>query len=99
MIETAKSRRLADGITPVPTSQEAWAQITWRNAEALGWKEAGRIERGVHADLVIIDPTRGPAAQSSWLRAVDPLSVLLYAFDERWITHTIAQGRAAFSSV
>jgi guanine deaminase len=92
MIETAKTRRLADGHTPVPTPSEAWAQITWENADALGWTDSGRIAPGTWADLVLIDPTRGPTAQPDWLKAVDPLSLLLYTFDERWIDRTIVQG-------
>ena len=95
MIETAKSRRLNDGCTRVPTPGEAWGQITRRNAEVLGWSDSGSLTVGAWADLVVIDPTRGPA-QPEWLRAVDPLSLLLYAFDERWISHTVVQGRVAY---
>ncbi len=98
MIETAKTRRLADHHTPVPPPSEAWAQITWKNAEALGWSDSGRIAAGAWADLVVIDPTRGPAAQADWLKAVDPLSVLLYGFDERWIVRTIVQGRTGYEA-
>ena len=97
MIETAKSRRLSDGQTHVPHPREAWAQITRRNAEMLGWNDSGQLSSGCWADLVIIDPTRGPAAQLDWTQAVDPLSLLLYAFDERWISHTIVQGRIVYS--
>jgi guanine deaminase len=107
MIETAKSRALAwhrhptpvPGSTapPIPTPAKAWAQITWKNADALGWPDAGRIQQGAPADLVIINPTQGPAAQPNWREAVDPLSLLLYTFDERWITHTILNGRIAYT--
>jgi guanine deaminase len=95
MIETAKTRRLADGVTPIPTPAEGWAQTTWWNADALGWADSGRIQVGAWADLVVIDPSRGPGAQPGWLNAVDPLSQLLYSFDERWIAHTFVGGLAA----
>lgn len=94
MIETAKVRRLADGVTPVPTAAEAWGQITWGNAEALGWADSGRLVPGAWADVVILDPTAGPAAQPKWRDAVDPLSVVLYGFDERWVVRTLVAGRA-----
>ncbi len=97
MIETAKARRLIDGETHVPPPGEAWAQITRRNAEVLGWSDSGSLAPGYCADLVVIDPTRGPAAQPEWRQALDPLSLLLYAFDERWISHTIVQGRIAYT--
>lgn len=97
MIETAKSRRLSDGTTHVPSPGEAWAQITRRNAEVLGWNDSGLLSPGNWADVVVIDPTQGPAAQPDWTTAVDPLSLLLYTFDERWITHTVVQGRVAYS--
>lgn len=97
MIEATKIRGLAGGEVDVPPPGEAWAQITRRNAEVLGWTDSGLLNPGFWADVVVIDPTRGPAAQPDWLRAVDPLSLLLYAFDERWITHTIVQGRIAYA--
>lgn len=55
MIEMAKSRRLT--IAPkahVPTPAEAWRLITRGNAEALGWTDAGRIEVGAAADLLVL---------------------------------------------
>lgn len=97
MIETAKARRLNDGQTRVPTPGEAWSQITRRNAEVLGWSDSGSLAVGACADLVVIDPTRGPAAQPEWRKAIDPLSLLLYSFDERWISHTLVQGRVAYA--
>ncbi len=98
MIETAKVRRMTDGRTPVPSPAEAWAQITWKNADALGWTDSGRVAAGAWADLVVIDPTRGPAAQPDWPKAVDPLSLLMYGFDERWIERTIVQGRTGYAA-
>jgi guanine deaminase len=98
MIETAKSRRMADGCTAVPTPSEAWGQITWKNAAALGWEGSGVIRAGNCADLVVIDPGRGPGAQADWAHAPDPLSLLLYAWDDRWVAKTIVGGRVAYSA-
>jgi len=98
MIETAKSRRLLDGVTPVPTPAQAWRQITAGNADALGWADAGRITHGAAADLVILRaPQSLPlgTAQARWWDAPDPLSAVLYGFDERWIERVIVDGRQA----
>ncbi|MEQ8844135.1 MAG: amidohydrolase family protein [Phycisphaerales bacterium] len=58
MIETAKIRRMCgvstDGYVPSPA--EAWDLITRGNAAALGWKDAGRIEVGAAADLLVLRP-------------------------------------------
>ncbi|MCA9311958.1 MAG: amidohydrolase family protein [Phycisphaerales bacterium] len=55
MIETAKARRLcAVGGRHVPTPAEAWTMITRGNAELLGWADAGRIEAGAAADLLLL---------------------------------------------
>jgi cytosine/adenosine deaminase-related metal-dependent hydrolase len=98
MIETAKSRSLfLDTPSRVPTPSQAWAQITRVNADALGWSDSGLLSPGAWADLVVIDPRRGPASQPGWRTAADPLSLLLYTFDERWIGHTLVQGRIAYT--
>ncbi len=96
MIETAKSRRMIDGVTPVPTPSAAWRQITLGNALALGWRDAGRLEVGAAADVLVIDPTVGASegfAQPRWMEASDPLSLVMYGWDERWIVGRIAGGR------
>lgn len=57
MIEMAKLRAMT--IAPhayVPSPAEAWQQITFGNAQALGWKDAGRLEAGAAADLLILQP-------------------------------------------
>ena len=59
--------------------------------------DSGSLTPGNWADLVVIDPTRGPGAQPEWVNAIDPLSLLLYSFDERWISHTIMQGRVGYT--
>ncbi|TVQ56948.1 MAG: hypothetical protein EA377_01515 [Phycisphaerales bacterium] len=57
MIEVAKLRRILTGqSTPVPSPAEAWKMITRGNAEALGWQDAGLIEPGARADLLVLQP-------------------------------------------
>ncbi|MFG0284268.1 MAG: amidohydrolase family protein [Phycisphaerales bacterium JB039] len=88
MAETA----VALGHAP-PTSAECFWQITRGNAEALGWADAGRIEPGAPADLLVIEP------DIDWRSAPDPLGALLFGWDDRWIRAVIAQGRIVHGSV
>ena len=67
--------------------------ITRGNAEALGLADAGRIEPGVRADLIIASPD--PEAFTS----PDPLGFLLHAWDDRWITATLLQGDIAHGQI
>jgi guanine deaminase len=53
-IETAKVRAIAAGAKHIPTPAEAWNLITRVNADALGWPDAGRIEKGAAADLLVL---------------------------------------------
>lgn len=96
MLETAKRR----GSRPA-SAAEAWWQITTGNADALGWPEEGRLAPGAAADIVIVRPTGlSPAllAGGGGGRAgVNPLSQLLYAWDDRWIEKTIVWGKVAYS--
>ncbi len=85
MLETARRR----GSDP-PGALEAWWQITAGNADALGWPDAGRLVAGASADILAIEPPPG------WQQAADPLSTLLHAWDDRWLTHTIVAGRAVY---
>ncbi|OYP37725.1 amidohydrolase family protein [Rhodopirellula sp. MGV] len=71
----------------VPTAPQAWYQITAGNAEAVRWKDGGRIEVGQPADLVIVQP------DVPWRLARCPLSTLMYSWDDRWVRHTIVNGR------
>jgi len=62
MIETAKWRRRvcpndAESVW-VPTPAEVWDLMTRGNAEALGWPDAGRLEVGCAADLLLLQPER-----------------------------------------
>jgi guanine deaminase len=57
MIDSAKARELLTGTPqPVPTPAEAWRLITRGNAEAIGWDDAGRLEPGATADLLVLRP-------------------------------------------
>jgi guanine deaminase len=91
MIEMAKLARLENTEFTVPTAAEAWWQITAGNAAALGWHDCGKLAVGCEADLVIARPN------IAWQHAPDPLAVLLYAWDDRWLQQTVLAGKVAFS--
>ncbi len=107
MIETASHVRLAgargevsDCELPgfelpdceVPSAAEAWHSITAGNADAIGLSRSGRIEIGSIADLVIVRPTI-PWQESP----VNPLSMWMFAWDDRWIEAVLVRGALAFS--
>ena len=70
-----------------PTPAEAWYQITAGTADVLDWQDAGRIAVNNPADLVVIQP------DIPWLSGpVDPLSVAMFAWDDRWIRRTLLRG-------
>lgn len=54
MIECAKYRRSLGLPAAVPTPAEAWRAITRGNAEALRWSDAGTLEQGAAADLLVL---------------------------------------------
>ena len=75
----------------IPDAREAWHQITYGNADLLGWTDGGRISVGSSADLVVIRP------DIAWQNSdVDTLSMLMFAWDDRWIRATILEGRPVF---
>jgi guanine deaminase len=92
MIEAAASfSGLEDA--DLPGAAEAWWQVTAGNAEALGWEDAGRLEAGAGADVLVIEP------DVPWLDAsVDPLATLLWSWDDRWLTRTVVRGRVGYPS-
>lgn len=53
-IETAKVRAITAGAKHIPTPAEAWNLITRQNADALGWPDAGRIEKHAAADMIVL---------------------------------------------
>lgn len=76
-----------------PDAATAWHAITTGNANHLGWTDIGRITPGASADLVLIKPN------IPWLdRTVDPLSQLMFAWDDRWIEKTFVRGDLVFQS-
>lgn len=84
MIDSAKLRAAFDPIAYIPTPAEAWNLITRGNAEALGWPDAGRIEIGAAADLLVIQP---PFEIDECV-----ISRLLYTWRDEYITHRIVNG-------
>lgn len=97
MIETAK--RLHHPTHPLPTASRVWHAITAGNALALGFAGAGEIAMSADADIVIFDPSRTPGLHFDPTQSPDPLSELLYQWDDRWITHTLAEGRVVHQSL
>ncbi|MEM6474318.1 MAG: amidohydrolase family protein, partial [Planctomycetota bacterium] len=88
MIDAAM--RLSKDPSHFPSAAEAWWQITQGNASAMGWTDVGRIEIGASADVLCIEP------DIPWLKATDPLAMLLFAWDDRWIQQTFLQGRVSY---
>lgn len=67
-----------------PSAADAWHLITAGNADVLGWSDSGRIREGAPADLIVIEPT------IDWLNSpADPLSMLMFAWDDRWISSVL----------
>lgn len=89
MIETAM--RCNGKPAPENAARAGWHQITAGNADALGWSDAGRIELNSSADLLLIRP------RVAWLESRCPLSMLMYAWDDRWIDQTLLRGKRAHS--
>ncbi len=72
----------------IPDARAAWHAITTGNADRLGWRDGGRIEAGASADLLVISPT------IDWLDCgVDPLSTVMFGWDDRWLQRTVLRGR------
>jgi guanine deaminase len=85
MIETAKVRAMT--IAPnahVPTPAEAWHMITRGNADALGWNDAGRLEVGATADILVLEPPFDVDAHF--------IGRLMYTWSDSYIAHRIVAG-------
>lgn len=90
MIEVAKLRRMTlDPAASVPTPAEAWRLITRDNAAALGWDDAGVIEVGAVADMLVLEPPFDDGQFDEHL-----IGRLLYGWDESFIAARIVAGRA-----
>lgn len=74
-----------------PSASEAWHGITAGNADRLGFRDGGRIRVGNTADLLVIAPDI-PLQKSS----VDPLAMLMFAWDDRWIQSVFLRGQLAW---
>jgi len=84
MIESASS--IGD---VYPSAAEAWHGITAGNADHLGFRDAGRLQVDAPADLVMVKP------DIAWQTgAVDPLSMLMFAWDDRWIRTVMLRGQS-----
>lgn len=85
--------------TSVPSAGCAWNAITAGNAAILDLGDTGSLHVGQRADLLVIDfgshAHRAARAQAV-LRSHDPLSALLFGWDERWLGRTVLNGRSVF---
>ena len=74
--------------TPViPEPSEMWYQITTGNANTLGLRDSGRLKIGCSADFLVISPRNG------WQQASDPLAMLMFSWDDRWIEQVHLRGK------
>jgi cytosine/adenosine deaminase-related metal-dependent hydrolase len=94
MIDAAKQTANGDPAAKIhiPGAREAWWRITAGNAAALGLNDHGLLAPGCEADLVIARPSK------PWRQSVDPLAMLLYGWDDRWITSVLSSGRIEYSA-
>ena len=86
MIDTAKVRGLTQGApVRVPSPAEAWSLITTGNARALDWDDAGVLEEGAQADLLVL---RVP---ETWMDG-HLVGRLLYGWDDALIAQRVFNG-------
>ena len=85
MIEIAKARAMTGhGGAFVPKPADVWELITRGNAEALGWSDAGRLEVGAAADVLVLKP---PFEMDEHL-----IGRLIYTWCDEYITHRVLDG-------
>tara|TARA_R110002073_G_scaffold80550_2_gene194022 strand:+ start:5733 stop:6983 length:1251 start_codon:yes stop_codon:yes gene_type:complete len=89
-IETAASL----GNTPL-TAASAWYDITAGTADALGWDDVGQLRQGYRADVVVIQPDFTTQMQGHD-SIIDPLSQLMFAWDDRWVKQTYLRGQSVW---
>ncbi|TWU33394.1 amidohydrolase family protein [Novipirellula artificiosorum] len=86
----------------VPTAAQALYDITAGAADALEWDDVGRIREDGRADLFVIEPNMPldpfvePHATINANPLVDPLSKLLFSWDDRWIKRTYLAGKQVY---
>lgn len=93
MVETASA--LGEGY---PSAAEAWWQITAGNADAARMADAGRLRVGAPADLLIAEPDLPWLGDEAGTTSVDPLAMLLFAWDDRWVPRVLTEGRVAYTA-
>jgi len=71
---------------PPQSAAESFYQITTANADALHMPTVGRITPDAEADLLVIEP------DLNWRDTQNPLGMILHAWDNRWIKHTLLEG-------
>ena len=93
MLDAAKQAAAASGRPrhELPMSSECWWRITAGNARSLGLVDPGMVAPGCAADLLVVRPTK------PWRDSIDPLAMLLYAWDDRWIASVRSNGRERFN--
>jgi guanine deaminase len=74
---------------------ETWWQITAGNAAAIGLADTGILATGMWGDVVVIRPGATPGG-AKWLESPDPLSALMWGWDDRWIEATLVTGRVGY---
>jgi len=77
---------------PARAGSAAWSQITRWNAALLGLERVGELRAGSVADVLVVKPS------TRWMESVNPLSHLLYAWDDRWLRATITGGEVRWQS-
>lgn len=88
MIETAAS--LGESY---PSAAEAWWQISAGNADAARFANAGRLREGAPADLLLARP------DVPWLDPpVEPLSRVMFSWDDRWVRRVLGSGRTLYTA-
>lgn len=97
VIETCKWRRRMAHVAGhrgdevwVPSAADVWRMITSGNADALGFNDAGRIEPGAAADLLLLHPGRAFSFDASDSHLI---ARLLYNWTDDMIEHVILNGR------
>jgi guanine deaminase len=69
-----------------PSAAQAWYAITAGAADRMGWNDVGRLREGSKASLIVVQPDiPWIIDQVDSLNGLDPLSQLMFAWDDRWI--------------